>query len=134
MTRPLLEEIGEILRLGGLVRTVRQAARAVGVDERKIVKTLVVKCGDEYRAYILRGIKRLDLEALGCRLATPEEVQSVTGYQIGGVPPVLAIPVFIDEELLGEDYVYGGGGDEYSLLRFKPRDLVERGFARPVKL
>jgi prolyl-tRNA editing enzyme YbaK/EbsC (Cys-tRNA(Pro) deacylase) len=47
---------------------------------------------------------------------------------------VLNIPVFIDEELLNEDYVYGGGGDDYSLLRFKPQVLVERGFAKPVAL
>jgi len=59
---------------------------------------------------------------------------AVTGYPIGGVPPVLNIPVFIDEELLNEDYVYGGGGDDHSLLRFKPRVLVEKGLAEPVAL
>lgn len=129
-----LEDVGEVVKLEVPVRTVREAARAVGVGEDKIIKTIVVNCGGEFRAYILRGAKRLDVKSLGCRLATPEEVLSVTGYPVGGVPPVLGIPVFIDEELLSEDYVYGGGGDDHSLLRFRPRDLVEKGLAEPVDL
>lgn len=129
-----LEDVGEVVKLEVPVRTVREAARAVGVGEDKIIKTIVVNCGGEFRAYILRGNKRLDVKSLGCRLATPEEVLSVTGYPVGGVPPVLNIPVFIDEELLNEDYVYGGGGDDHSLLRFKPWVLVEKGFAKPVAL
>jgi prolyl-tRNA editing enzyme YbaK/EbsC (Cys-tRNA(Pro) deacylase) len=129
-----LEDVGEVVKLEVPVRTVREAARAVGVGEDKIIKTIVVNCGGEFRAYILRGTKRLDVRSLGCRLATPEEVLSVTGYPMGGVPPVLGIPVFIDGELLSEDYVYGGGGDDHSLLRFRPRDLVERGLAEPVDL
>jgi prolyl-tRNA editing enzyme YbaK/EbsC (Cys-tRNA(Pro) deacylase) len=129
-----LEDVGEVVKLEVPVRTVREAARAAGVGEDKIIKTIVVNCGGEFRAYILRGTKRLDVKSLGCRLATPEEVLSVTGYPVGGVPPVLGIPVFIDEELLSEDYVYGGGGDDHSLLRFRPRDLVEKGLAEPVDL
>ena len=129
-----LEDVGEVVKLEVPVRTVREAARAVGVGEDKIIKTIVVNCGREFRAYILRGTKRLDVKSLGCRLATPEEVLSVTGYPVGGVPPVLNIPVFIDEELLNEDCVYGGGGDDHSLLRFKPRVLVEKGLAEPVAL
>lgn len=129
-----LEDVGEVVKLEVPVRTVREAARAVGVGEDKIIKTIVVNCGGEFRAYILRGTKRLDVKSLDCRLATPEEVLSVTGYPVGGVPPVLGIPVFIDEELLSEDYVYGGGGDDHSLLKFRPRDLVEKGLAEPVDL
>jgi len=129
-----LEDLGEVIKLQTPVRTVKEAARAMGVSEDKIIKTIVVNCGGEFRAYIVRGNKKLELKSLGCRLATPEEVLTATGYPIGGVPPVLNIPAFIDEELLTEDYVYGGGGDDHSLLKFKPRDLVERGFARPIKL
>jgi prolyl-tRNA editing enzyme YbaK/EbsC (Cys-tRNA(Pro) deacylase) len=129
-----LEDVGEVVKLEVPVRTVREAARAVGVGEDKIIKTIVVNCRGEFRAYILRGTKRLDVKSLGCRLATPEEVLSVTGYPVGSVPPVLGIPVFIDGELLSEDYVYGGGGDDHSLLRFRPRDLVEKGLAEPVDL
>ncbi|MEZ0319029.1 MAG: YbaK/EbsC family protein [Pyrobaculum sp.] len=128
-----LEDVGEVIRLGVPVRTVKQAARAVGTGEDKIVKTLVVYCKGEYHAYVIRGNKKLELETLGCRLATAEEVLRTTGYAVGGVPPVLNIPVYIDKDLLTEDYVYGGGGDEYTLLKFKPSVLVERGLAKVVE-
>ena len=68
-----LDEVGERIVLPTPVRTVKQAAQAVGVSEDKIVKTLVVKCGEEYRAYILRGTKRLDLDKLGCRMRRTTE-------------------------------------------------------------
>ncbi|MEM1598570.1 MAG: aminoacyl-tRNA deacylase [Pyrobaculum sp.] len=129
-----LNDVGEVIRLDVPVRTVRQAARAVGTSEDKIVKTLVVFCDGGYRAYVIRGNKKLDLAALNCRLATPEEVLRATGYPVGGVPPVLNIPVYIDKDLLAEDYVYGGGGDEYTLLKFKPSVLVEKGLAKPIDL
>lgn len=129
-----LEEFGEVIRLQTPVRTVREAAQAIGVSEDKIVKTIVVYCNGEFRAYVIRGTKRLNTKLLGCRLATPDEVFTATGYSVGGVPPVLNIPVYIDRELLREDYVYGGGGDEYSLLKFKPIELVKRGFATPIEL
>lgn len=134
MSRISLGDFGEVIKLAEPVRTVREAARAVGVDENKIVKTLVVKCGGEFRAYIIRGTKRLNLKKLGCEMATPEEVLRVTGYPVGGVPPVLNLPVYIDTDLLGEEYVYGGGGDDHSLLKFRPVLLVERGIATPINL
>ncbi|AAL63650.1 aminoacyl-tRNA deacylase [Pyrobaculum aerophilum] len=134
MSRISLEDFGEVIRLAEPVRTVKEAARAVGVEEGKIVKTLVVKCGGEFKAYIIRGTKKLDLKKLGCSMATPQEVLNMTGYPVGGVPPVLNIPVYIDIDLLKDEYVYGGGGDDYSLLKFQPRVLVERGVAKPVEL
>jgi len=52
-----LDEVGERIVLSTSVRTVKQAAQAVGVSEDKIVKTLVVKCGDEYRASVYTAVK-----------------------------------------------------------------------------
>ncbi|MEM1932155.1 MAG: YbaK/EbsC family protein [Pyrobaculum sp.] len=131
---PKLSEIGEIVVLNTPVRRVKDAAAALGVGEDKIIKTIVVLCNGVYKAYIVRGSKKIDLAKLGCRLASPEEVLEATGYPVGGVPPVLPIPVFIDKELLKEEYVYGGGGDEYSLLKFKPLLLVQLGLATPLDL
>lgn len=131
---PRLEELGELIRVERPVRTVKDAAGALGVDVEKIVKTIVVVCGADYRAYVVRGNKKLDLKQLGCRLATAEEVLSTTGFPVGGVPPALPIPVYIDRELLTEEYVYGGGGDEYSLLKFRPLDLVQKRLATPLDL
>ncbi len=138
-----LEEVlphvdGEVIRLGARVRTVREAAAALGVPETAIVKTLVVMCGGRPLAFIVRGDKRLDLaavsRALGCeaRLASPSEVVEATGYPVGGVPPVVPLETYIDRDVLALDVAYGGGGDERSLVRFSPGKLASLVGARPL--
>jgi prolyl-tRNA editing enzyme YbaK/EbsC (Cys-tRNA(Pro) deacylase) len=123
-------------RLGSRVRSVREASEALGVPAGLIVKTIVVVDGDRTLACIIPGDKRLDLGKLAAltggspRLATRSEVRERTGYDAGGVPPSPlpeGVEVVLDESLLGAERVYGGGGDEYSLLEFSPRDLVRVG-------
>lgn len=115
-------------------RTVDEAARALGVKPEVIVKTLVLVCpGDRVLAAIIPGTRRLDLHKTAsiageCRLARPSEVERLTGYPVGGVPPV-ALPgnveVVLDSSLLDKPIVYGGGGSQNALLGFSPRELVE---------
>jgi len=58
-------------------------------------------------------------------LATEEEVLNITGYKVGGVPPILDIKVLIDKRVMNKEYVYGGGGNEHTLLKIKPQDIVK---------
>ncbi|MCE4612466.1 MAG: YbaK/EbsC family protein [Desulfurococcales archaeon] len=120
-------------RLSSRVRSVREASQAMGVPPGRIVKTIVLVDGDRTIACIIPGDKMLDLEKLKSiiggspRLATRREVEERTGYPVGGVPPAPLpdnVLVVLDHRLLGEDSLYGGGGDEYSLLEFRPGDLV----------
>jgi prolyl-tRNA editing enzyme YbaK/EbsC (Cys-tRNA(Pro) deacylase) len=126
-----------VLEIPSSTRTVDDAARALGVSRDVIVKTLVVTCRDATLAIIVPGDRRLDMSKLrsvarDCRLAKPYEVKALTGYPVGGVPPV-ALPsdvkVILDRSLLDRDVVYGGGGDENVLLEFSPRALVSLGLA-----
>ncbi|MEB3860468.1 MAG: YbaK/EbsC family protein, partial [Desulfurococcales archaeon] len=123
-------------RLGSRVRSVREASEALGVPPSRIVKTIVVVDGERTIACIVPGDRRLDMAKLRAavggspRLATRREVRERTGYEAGGVPPSPLpdyVVVVLDERLLRVDRVYGGGGDEYTLLEFSPRDLVESG-------
>jgi len=129
----MLDQYGELIRFQTRVSTVKEAARAVGVSHSCIVKTIVIICGGNPLAIITRGDKRLDLKYLGeklkcgvLRLAEPDEVKRHTGYNVGGVPPILPIKTYIDSDVLAREYVYGGGGDEYTLLKFSPRELAKR--------
>ncbi len=126
-----------ILEIPSSTRTVDDAARALGVGRDVIVKTLVVVCRDSILAVIVPGDRRLDMSKLrsvarDCRLAKPSEVEALTGYPVGGVPPV-ALPdhvrVIVDRSLLDREVVYGGGGDVNLLLEFSPRTLVSLGYA-----
>ena len=68
-------------------RTAQDAANTHHVPVSNIVKSLVVKVGDGFELYLVPGDKRLDLDKVGERMATAEEVKDITGYSIGGVPP-----------------------------------------------
>ena len=123
-----------LIRASGRTTTVDDAARSLGVDKSRIVKTLIVIACDEVYAVVIPGNKKLDMNKLaniiGCkpRLAKPNEVVEKTGYHVGGVPPI-ALPshvkLIVDESLLSLDRVYGGGGDDGVLLEFNPKELVE---------
>ncbi|BAN91061.1 YbaK/EbsC family protein [Aeropyrum camini] len=124
-----------LLEMPGSTRTVAEAARWVGVDESNIVKTLIAldSEGNAY-AVIVPGGRRLSLRKLGwlvgkpVRLARPGEVLELTGYPVGGVPPVAlpqGIVVVVDSSLLNRERVYGGGGSVNTLLEFNPKELVE---------
>lgn len=128
----------EVLEMSSTTRTVDDAARALGVGRDRIVKTLIVVCRDTILAVIVPGDRRLDFSKLrgvgrDCRLARADEVEKITGYPAGGVPPV-ALPehvkVIMDGSLLEKDFVYGGGGGENLLLRFSPRELASLGLAQ----
>lgn len=121
-----------ILRFNSKTTTVKEAERALGINRAKIVKTILFV--DEKINPILAivtGNRRVDEKKLArvcglksVRKAAPEEVKMFTGYDVGALPPVgHNILTVIDEDVLKNDVVYGGGGDVNSLLEIKTRDL-----------
>ncbi|MDP7285978.1 MAG: YbaK/EbsC family protein, partial [Dehalococcoidales bacterium] len=53
--------------------------------------------------------------------------QAATGYPTGGIPPVghkKKLPVFLDEGLLIQEYVWCGGGARSKLVKLKTEDIV----------
>ena len=59
--------------------------------------------------------------------AKPDFVRGVTGYAIGGIPPVghaRPIATFVDQDLLAFDLVYAAGGTPNALFPIRPADLL----------
>lgn len=122
------------LRFEEHTMTVDAAARQLGVSRERIIKSLlfVDDAGLPVLA-IVTGDKRVDeaklaaaCNAKNVRRATPEEVKSFTGYDVGAVPPVghkSMIRTIIDESVLQFDRVIGGGGDVNMLLEISPSDI-----------
>jgi Cys-tRNA(Pro)/Cys-tRNA(Cys) deacylase len=115
--------------------TVALAARAIGVAEDQIIKSLLFRDRRGCLALaIVAGTGRVDRERLARaagleapRLADAALVLETTGYPAGGVPPVghrTAIPVVMDRSAAALDLVYGGGGAEEVLLRIRPADVL----------
>ncbi|MCX7622685.1 MAG: YbaK/EbsC family protein [Thermomicrobium sp.] len=126
---------GRVLHLEQPTRTVSEAARALGVHPQRIVKSLLFHADDgQALLAIVRGDQRVDPERLArvagkqrVELAPAVEVVAVTGYPAGATPPVghrAPLPVFVDPAVLEESVVYGGGGDERSMLEIPTEDLV----------
>jgi prolyl-tRNA editing enzyme YbaK/EbsC (Cys-tRNA(Pro) deacylase) len=79
------------------------------------------------------GANRVDEATVAALLAEPigradaAFVRQVTGYAIGGIPPLghaTAMPVLVDRALTFFDVVYAAGGTPNALFPIAPADLV----------
>ncbi len=120
----------EILELGTETKTARQAAEALGVGINQIVKSIVLTDGKEGILVVLRGSDKIDMKKLynytgkTWRMAKPDEVEKLSGYKIGAVPPISTnLKVIVDSSL--EGVVYCGGGSERHLLKIDVDDIVK---------
>ncbi len=131
MERFLKEESinGELIKTGE-VKSVEQAAREVGCERSEIIKSLVLV--DEKSlpvVFIVRGDCKLDLSkarqiAGVVRFASPSEVLELTGFEVGGVPPLgHYCRLYVDAKVLEKESVYGGGGDSEHLLKLSTNEF-----------
>lgn len=108
------------------------AKRGIG-RLREMAPTFILKTEAGYLAAIISGESRLlykkikkQLGLKNVSLATPEQVEQVTGAPIGSVSLVnLKLPTIIDNHLLDMEFVYGGCGVAYHTLQIKVEDLVK---------
>jgi Cys-tRNA(Pro) deacylase len=106
----------------GHVGSLAEAAAARGVAPAAVVKTLVVRRGDEDYLFVLvpgdRQISWPKLRALlgVSRMSLPDadDALRVTGYRRGTITPfgsTRALPVVADSALSGQEITLGGGAD-----------------------
>lgn len=132
----------EILPMLTETPTVAAAAAALGVAPAQIIKTLLFFVAERPVLVIASGDAPVDRRPLAerygvgkkqVRLADAATVLALAGYPVGGVPPFghltqaassVAIPVLLDRRIAAWDAVYGGGGDEYTLVRVAPAELA----------
>jgi Cys-tRNA(Pro) deacylase len=104
----------------GPVRNLAEAARARGVAPADVVKTLVVRRGEDDFLFVLvpgdRVISWPKLRALlgASRLSMPdaEVVRQVTGYERGTITPLGSVrpwPLIADERMRGREITLGAG-------------------------
>lgn len=120
--------------------TVPLAAQALGCQPDQIIKSVLFLIkGDAPWAtalVIANGVAPIDFRKLAVvfgvgrkriRLATADEVLARTGFAAGGVPPFgfdQPLATFIDRGVLAWPEVFGGGGDDQTLLRVAPDELL----------
>lgn len=116
--------------------TVPAAAEALGVSTGQIIKTLVFMVREQPVVVIAGGDRQVARGPLAARfgvgkkqvkLADPAAVLHLTGFAVGGVPPfghATVLPALLDRGVLAWSVLYGGGGDDHSLLRITPQELA----------
>jgi prolyl-tRNA editing enzyme YbaK/EbsC (Cys-tRNA(Pro) deacylase) len=126
----------EIVPMDVETPTVPAAAAALGVTPGQIIKSLLFLVREQPVLVIARGETLVDRGVLAARygvgkkqikLADAEAVLRLTGYPAGGVPPFGhpgPLPTLLDRGVAAWDVIYGGGGDDHTLLRIAPEELA----------
>jgi Cys-tRNA(Pro)/Cys-tRNA(Cys) deacylase len=115
--------------------SVEESAELQGIAVEALVRTLVVRRGDDdYLFVLVPGGRRFDWAKLRThlgvrRLSLPDadEARRVTGYERGAITPFgasRAWPVILDATALGVPTVAIGGGARGTNLHLAPTDLV----------
>ncbi|MCW2538791.1 MAG: ybaK/ebsC protein [Frankiales bacterium] len=117
-----------------------EAAAKLGVDAKRIFKTLVVAADGVLVCAVVPVAATLDLKAIAavtghkrCELADPVKAQRATGYVLGGISPLghrSPMPVVVDESALGFDTIYVSAGKRGLQLELAPNSLATLAAAR----
>lgn len=115
-------------------RTAVDAAAAVGCDVGQIVKSLIFEVDGELVLALTSGANQVDTDALTaaangtkCGRANADQVREVTGFAIGGVPPIghlNQVQAFFDPALLEFDEVWAAAGTPRHVFPVEPQTLL----------
>ncbi|MDX9851651.1 MAG: YbaK/EbsC family protein [Anaerolineaceae bacterium] len=116
-------------------RTAQEAAEAVGCQVGQIVKSLIFQRQPSGQAILIAasGSNRVNEKQIKVLLgekivrADAEFVRQVSGYPIGGVPPLAhdqKIETIIDQDLLQYEQVWAAAGTPNAVFRLSPQQLV----------
>lgn len=113
----------------------RHSAASLGVDEHRVIKTLVME-DEEKRPLIvlMHGDHEVSTKALarqlGVKSITPCEpavADKHSGYQVGGTSPFgtrRAMPIYMQASIAELPVIYINGGKRGFLVEMKPAELV----------
>src|SRR3954469_11290994 len=108
-----------------------EAAEVLGLDPRRVFKTLVVALGspDELAVAIVPAADQLDLKAVGKRaaLADTARAEKVTGHVAGGISPLgqrKPLPTFLDDSAGAFPTVFVSAGRRGLEIELAPGDLA----------
>lgn len=133
-----------VVEVEATARTAAEAAAAIGCTVGQIAKSLVFRrAGGEPLMVVASGAHRVDEGALAAIAGGPVDrpdadfVRRVTGYAIGGVPPIghpQPIDTLIDAELLSYDDIWAAAGAPRAVFRLTPSELIEMTGGKVSKL
>lgn len=122
----------KILEFEGSSATVELAAAAVGVEGKRIAKTLSFKIEDKAILIVAAGDAKVDNKKYKAtfhtkaKMLSPEEVEAMIGHGIGGVCPFginEGVDVYLDESLKRFETVFPACGSSNSAIEMTIPDM-----------
>jgi Cys-tRNA(Pro) deacylase len=126
----------EILPMEEDTPTVPDAARALGVEEDQIIKSLVFVVDDQPTLVITNGTHKVDSRLVArhygvgrkrAKMTRAEQALEITGYSVGSMPPFghrTRLRTVVDPGVVDHQEIFGGGGEIDALLRLTSEELL----------
>ena len=112
-----------------------QAAAALGVEPRRMLKTLMAEVDGKPVAVVLPSDREVSMKRLAsafhgktARMMHPPDAERLTGYHVGGISPFAQkkrVPVLIEESALKEATVFVNGGQRGLQIEIDPNAVVK---------
>jgi prolyl-tRNA editing enzyme YbaK/EbsC (Cys-tRNA(Pro) deacylase) len=118
----------EVVMLTDSARTAVEAAAAVGAEVGQIVKSLVFERDGEPVMVLCAGDRRVDAERLGLAATRADRVREVTGFAIGGIPPLghdRDLDTLIDASLRRFETVWCAAGTPHAVFEVDTTALID---------
>ncbi|MGH2443282.1 MAG: YbaK/EbsC family protein [Chloroflexota bacterium] len=125
----------QVVELPADASTAASAARALNTPVASIAKSLLFQADDHTVLVIAGGDRQVDigrlssyLGAASVRLARPAQVLEITGYAVGGVPPIahaVTLRTVMDSRLLAHETVYAAAGAARAIFPIGPQLLSD---------
>ena len=137
---------GELLSLNVPTPTVETAAQAVNARPEQIIKSILFMIDGQPVLAIACGKANIDRRAIAdlygvgkkrVKLASPETVLEISGYEVGAMPPFghrQPLITLMDPHVLDSTQAYAGGGAENVLVHLNPQEILQVTKANVVDL
>jgi prolyl-tRNA editing enzyme YbaK/EbsC (Cys-tRNA(Pro) deacylase) len=120
--------------------TAQEAADAIGCALAQIAKSIMFRTAQSGKAVlaIASGVNKVDEKKIRALLgekierASPDFVKEMTGFEVGGVPPLAhaqACTVYLDEDLKAFPKLWAAGGTPNAVFEIGFDELVSRAGA-----
>ena len=109
-----------------------QAAEAIGVEARRVLKTLMAEVDGKPVCVIVPSDREASMKKLAtafhgktAKMMRPADAERLTGYHVGGISPFAQkkrVPIAIDEAAMSEPSVFLNGGQRGLQIQLDPND------------